>query len=131
MGAIISTASTAVYAVVWCYFVKGQPQKYTGRFAAIETHIIDAGRPCLAHVCWGKKSNRWCFYNVNDLTVVALPRHGAQFRRLGNNDRFAVAHIVGGKVIKVKRYRQLPQAFPRDFVYVASGEADLKEVQSV
>lgn len=119
-----------LYAVVWCYFVKGKPHKYTGRIVAIEAHLRKRGFPALAYISLGKKKEkrgRWRFYNVDGLSVMALP-HRNQFqaqplRRLGNNDHFVITHTVNKVVVKAKRYRCLPQAFPRDFLYAALGEA--------
>lgn len=76
----------------------------------------------------------WRFYNVGN-TAEAY-NHGthlrvserkpqstfASSRRLGCNDHFAIEHVENTKVVKCVKYRQLPKAFPKDFLYVVKGD---------
>lgn len=109
------------YAVAWCFYAKGKPHKYTGRAADIGEYITRNGRPCLVSLSLGKGRNSWHFCNAPGLKVWKLPRRptfDARVRRVGNNDRFLVTYSVNGSIIKAKRYRKMPQAFPRDFLHV-------------
>jgi hypothetical protein len=114
------------FAVVWCFYAKGQPHKYTGCLRDIRAHILNNGRPCLLSISRSKRASRsaglWEFCNAPGLLVRTLP-WGLSFapldyRRVGNNDHFLVTYTVKGVVVKSKRYRQMPQAFPRDFLDV-------------
>ncbi len=128
------------YVKVWCYFAKGKPQKLTGSYSAIEEHIRAHGRPCFAHYYFGqyeidtigellcgrnkftsKSRSYWRFCNIPKdsgyLAIETCMPRANMYRRLGNNDHFAVTHLQNNKTVKSVRYRQLPKAFPKDFLY--------------